>query len=130
MDPAGDLRTKARYAVVMTQWFPAVSRRRAMGLLALALLPRPLHATGTAPTDPEARLRRALAEMRLPFPARLDLIGFSRDAPGGRVCMAATVRMTWAPGMRQRRFATERDDPERALAALLDEVRSRFSAAA
>jgi hypothetical protein len=118
----------------MMQHVPAVSRRRAVGLLALApaalCLPQVLRPARGAPADPEAALRRALAGMRLPFPARLDLVGFVSGPSQGRAGMAAVVRMTWAPGFRQRRFAAAAETPEAALAALLDAVRAGFSAAA
>lgn len=126
-------RLEARYAAAMTQRAATITRRRAMGLLALApvplCLPPVLRPVGAVSDDPEARLRRALAAMRLPFPADLDLIGFSSDPSHGRFRMAAVVRMTWAPGMRQRPFSAEADDPEEGLAALLGDIRSRFSAA-
>lgn len=118
---------------------PGVSRRRALVIVALApaMLGLPLRLPAASPAssaprtdDPEARLRRALADMRLPFPASLDLVSFALEASDGRTGMAAVVRMTWAPGMRQRRFAAEADGPERALATLIEDVRLRFSAAA
>jgi hypothetical protein len=92
-------------------------------------LPLILPASG-AKADPEARLRRALSEMRLPFPASLDLTGFSVDPAQGQVRMTAVVRMTWAPGMRQRGFTARAADADTALAALLDGIRVGFSAAA
>jgi hypothetical protein len=105
-----------------------------MGLAALApaLLALPPFLRAALPTrdDPETRLRRALAEMRLPFPADLDLIGFAQDPSDGRTRLSAVVRMTWAPGLRQRRFAVEADDPDQGFAALIADVRARFSAAA
>lgn len=102
-----------------------------MGLLALAPLPLVLPPLLRPAADsPEARLRRALADMRLPFPARLDLTGFAIDATQGQVRMAAVVRMTWAPGMRQRPFTAAAGNPDTALSVLLDDIRNRFSAAA
>lgn len=111
------------------------TRRVALALLVVAPLPLVLprrHGGEAASEGPggalAARLRRALAEVQLPFPAVLELVDLRVDA-AAPLRLAAVVRMTWAPGLRQRRFAVEAADEAAALAALVAAVRARFSAA-
>lgn len=111
------------------------TRRVALALLVVAplplVLPR-LRGGGSAPDGPEgelaARLRQALAELQLPFPAELDLVDLRVESPAP-MRLAAVVRMTWAPGLRQRRFAVEAADETAAVTALVEAVRARFAAA-
>jgi hypothetical protein len=111
------------------------TRRVALALLVVAPLPLVLprvwsgdNASGGPEGELAARLRQALAELHLPFPAQLDLVDLRVESPAP-LRLAAVVRMTWAPGLRQRRFAVEAPDESAAVAALVAAVRDRFSTA-
>lgn len=119
--------------------FVTFTRRVALALLVVAPLPLVLHRLRDGDgsdraqdvlQDPLAtRLQQALAELRLPFPARLDLVGLTVESPAAPLRLAAAVRMTWEPGLRQRSFAVEAPDEAAAVTALVESVRARFSAA-
>jgi hypothetical protein len=113
-----------------------LTRRVALALLVVAPLPLILprlwpgdSASGGPQGALAARLRQALAELQLPFPAELDLVDLHVETPAP-LRLAAVVRMTWEPGLRQRRFAVEAADETAAVTALVQAVRDRFSAAA
>ncbi len=115
----------------MAKKAPIFSRRQAAGLLFLAPALPFLPASASASGNHEWQMRRSLAGIQLPVrPASLDLVTFSQERRNGRSRMSAVVRMTWPPGMRQRRFTAERGDADQALADLLEEIGARFSSVA
>ena len=105
-----------------------VTRRQAgrlvLGFAATGLVLGPLHAeTG----DFEARLQAGLAsaEARLPG-GTLTLLRFESKATDQGWHVAARVRMTWPPGLRQRGFAVQDADPEMAFTGLLASISEGF----
>lgn len=106
-------------------------RRSALAMMAAT--PAALSLSGMplgAAQDPEAALRQSLARMRLPMaPVRLDLVQFDSEARAGRTRMSAVVRMTWAPGMRQRKFEVTARTPDDALEYLVQHVQTSFAKA-
>jgi hypothetical protein len=127
---AGDFPSQPRHAAGMKP-LVTFTRRVALALLVVAplglVLPRLRSGDVGAPDSAlAARLRQALAELRLPFPAQLDLVDLTVESPAP-MRLAAVVRMTWEPGLRQRRFAVEAADETAAVAALVEAVRVRFS---
>lgn len=109
----------------------ALPRRAALGLMLAT--PAAIGIVGAVSWrgDPEALLRQALDELPLPFsPARLELLRLEQADDRGRTRLKALVRLTWAPGMRQRGFDATGDTPDDALAILLDRIGTTFAAAA
>lgn len=132
---------------LMTQ----LPRRSALALMAavpagLSLSALPLQAA----FDPETALRRALAQMRLPMgPARLDLVRLDlvqldlvqldlvrldpvqdeTAAEADQTRLSAVVRMTWAPGTRQRKFEARAKTPDDAVKKLVQQIETTFAKA-
>ncbi|MEC7257401.1 MAG: hypothetical protein VXW58_06235 [Pseudomonadota bacterium] len=110
-----------------------ISRRRLAGLIAAASATSCLGVRAAASPDFESILRQMLGDLRLPGPpAQLDLLRlewpegrFGTDTGHIAAPVAAVVRMTWPPGIRQYRVTSDANaDP----AALVAKIRARFAA--
>ena len=70
----------------------------------------------------ETRLRQEIARLPMPFPGRLELMCFEHRAPGADSQMKIVLRLTWAPGMRQRPFTAAGPDPDTTIATLRTQI--------
>lgn len=119
--PWGDL------AWLMVRTLPKPSRRMFGALLlSLPLVVRTAAMGWAAPAD--ERIAVALRGIVLPYrPADLTLVRLTQVARGASVDLDAVVRLTWAPGMRQRRFAVSAPDEAQAVQLLLGDVEAYFA---
>lgn len=112
---------------VVSETSPGYSRRRFLyAVTAVPVLSGGLFVM-VSQTSHEDRLRRALADIRLPFaPGHLELIGFEHVTDGLMHHMRAVVCLTWAQGFRRKPFAASGTRPEPLLEDLVGQVDGYF----
>ena len=109
-----------------------LTRRAALTALACAAAAPGWPGAAAPDVAPDALLRHRLSEITLPFrPAQLDLQDFaSAFLTDGTYEIRAVVRLTWAPGTRQRVFTAHHAEPYQALDSVVRQIKAGFIATA
>lgn len=103
------------------------SRRRIMNLIMVSPCFVATSANAFINISYSERLQMALSAVDLSFvQGRLTLLKCHCDCIKGNYTIDAIVRLTWVPGIRQRRFFVSAKEPEDALHQVLEKVDTYF----
>lgn len=105
-----------------------MSRRATLAAIAATPAIAAVPACAALPVSPETRVKEALARITLPFaPATLDLVRLTEHRHQHGTALAAVIRLTWPPGMRQRGFKASGATLSHAIDALENRIRQTFA---